>query len=134
MFWGALRKLIYLFQLSLENGVFPDNLKIAKAVDSSDISKYRLISVLPCFSQILERLNIICEKQFGFQTVYSTKDAIIQLVDKTFDSFEKEQFTLWFIINLPKTFDTVDHSILLKKIETLWHNRQKSCLVWKFLI
>ena len=94
MFWGALRKLIYLFQLSLENGVFPDNLKIAKAVDSSDISKYRLISVLPCFSQILERLNIICEKQFGFQTVYSTNDAIIQLVDKTFDSFEKEQFTL----------------------------------------
>ena len=54
--------LIYLFQLSLEKGEFPDDLKIAKvtpiykAVDNSDKSSYRPISVLPCFSKILERL------------------------------------------------------------------------------
>ena len=53
--------LIYLFQLSLEKGVFPDDLKIAKVTpiyktgDSSDISKYRLVSILPCFSKILEQ-------------------------------------------------------------------------------
>ena len=52
--------LIYLFQLSLENGVFPDNLKIAKvtpiykAGDSSDISNYRSISVLPAFLRFLK--------------------------------------------------------------------------------
>ena len=45
------KSLIYLFQLSLENGVFPDHLKIEKvtpiynAGDSSDISNYRLIFV-----------------------------------------------------------------------------------------
>ena len=50
--------LIYLFQLSLENGAFPDDLKIAKvtsiykAGDNEDISNYRVISVLPCFSKI----------------------------------------------------------------------------------
>ena len=54
--------LIYLFQLSLEKGVFPDDLKFAnvtpiyKAGDSSDISNYRPISVRPCFSKIFERL------------------------------------------------------------------------------
>ena len=85
--------LIYLFQLSFEKGVFPDDLIIAKVTpiykvgDSSGISNYRPISVLACFSKILECLmynrlykylkenNILYEKQFGFQSKYSTNDA-----------------------------------------------------------
>ena len=54
--------LIYLISAISLKGVFPDHLKIAKATpiykpgDSSDISNYKPISVLPCFSKILERL------------------------------------------------------------------------------
>ena len=70
---------------------------IYKAGDSGDISNYRPISVLPCFSKVLERLiykylietKILYEKQFGFQSRCSTEDAIDQLVDKILDSFEK---------------------------------------------
>ena len=53
---------IYLFQLSLEKEVFPNDLKIAKVTPiykagvSGHISNYRPISVLPCFSKILQRL------------------------------------------------------------------------------
>ena len=70
-YFGVLcEPLIYLFQLSLEKGVVPDDLKIAKvtliykAGDNSDISNYRPISVLPYFFKILKRLMYNCSKDF----------------------------------------------------------------------
>ena len=65
----------------------------------------------------LKENNILYEKKFGFQSGYSTNKAIVQLVDKIFDSFEKEQFIQGVFIDLSKAFDTVDHSILLKKLK-----------------
>ena len=50
----------YLFEMSLESGIFPDKLKIArviplfKAGDLANISNYRPMSILPCFSKMLE--------------------------------------------------------------------------------
>ena len=74
------------------------------------------------FYKYLKENNILYEKQFGFPGGYSTNDAIVQLVDKIFGCFEKEQSTLGVLIVLLKAFDTVDHSILLKTIEILRHN------------
>ena len=80
----------------------------------------------------LKENKILYEKQFGFQSGYSTNDAIVQLVDKIFDSFEKEQFTLGVFIDLSKAFDTVDHSILLKKLK-LYGITDKN-LAWFFFL
>ena len=52
----------YIFNLSLQQGVFPENLKIAKVSpvykkdEESLLTNYRPISVLPCFSKLLERI------------------------------------------------------------------------------
>ena len=54
--------LMHIFNLSLITGIFPDKLKIAKASsifkngEKDLLTNYRPISVLPCFSKILERI------------------------------------------------------------------------------
>ena len=54
--------LTIIFNLSLSTGIVPDHLKIAKVIpiykkaDADIFSNYRPVSVLPCFSKILERL------------------------------------------------------------------------------
>ena len=119
----------YLFGKSIEKGVFPNASKIARVTplfkggDTSDISNYRPISVLPSFSKILERVmynrlykyltteKLLYSKQFGFQTGLSTAHAIVKLVDQIYKSFEKDHYTLGIFIDISKAFDAVDHTI-----------------------
>ena len=124
----------YLFDLSLQSGVFPDLMKIAivspifKTGDTADMSNYRPIYVFPYFSKILERVmynrlykyltdqKILHSQRFGFAKGHSTEHAIAQLVDQIYEPFEKDKYTAGIFSNLSKAFDTVDRTILLKKL------------------
>ena len=125
----------HIFNLSLQKGIFPNSMKVARVspIFKKDeeflFTNYRPISVLPCFSKLLERLmynrlynyllehNLLYEKQFGFQASNSTEHAVIQLVDQILHAFKENKYTLGIFIDLSKAFDTVNHDILLKKLE-----------------
>ena len=127
--------LCLIFNKSIQDGVVPSALKVAKVVpiyktdDKKLVSNYRPISVLPVFSKILERLiyarvidflnkhDILSTNQYGFRKNLSTSMALLDLVDKLANSIENNEITIGIFVDLAKAFDTVNHKILLAKLD-----------------
>ena len=106
----------HVFKISIQQGIFSHSLNIAKVTpifkygDKVNVSHYRPISILPVFSKENE-------KQFGFQRNNSTEHTILQLTRDVTSSFEKAENTLGVFMGLCKAFDTVDHQILIRKLQ-----------------
>ena len=53
----------------------------------------------------------------GFRNKHSTDIALLELIEKINDGFEKSKFTVGTYIDLKKASDTIYHSILLEKLQ-----------------
>ena len=121
--------------MSFSTEQFPSFLKIAKVIpvhkkqSKVEYTNYRPISLLSNNEKIIEKLmykrlsdfldtnNLIYSLQFGFRQKHSTTHALINLSESIRQTLDEGSFGCGIFVDLQKVFDTINHKILLHKLE-----------------
>src|SRR5688572_5355178 len=93
------------------------------------MSNYRPISILPYFGKVLEKamcerlnhyinkMHVLYPLQHGFRPGHSTDMSLINMQDLISQAIDTNKYSIGIFLDLAKAFDTVDHKILLDKLE-----------------
>ena len=135
----------------ITQSIFPDALKNAvvtplyKKGDREDALNYRPISITTNLSKIFERIlatqigtymndtQQYSKCQFGFRQKFSTSDALLYCIEKWRKSLDDNQYAVVASLDLSKAFDSIDHDILMTKLEHLGFDNQSTTLLKSFL-
>ncbi|KAK3556297.1 hypothetical protein QTP70_007037 [Hemibagrus guttatus] len=124
---------------SLMSGHVPTAFKKARvipilkkpALDPSDISNYRPVSLLSFLSKILERVvcnqlsdylmqnNLLDPNQSGFKAAHSTETALLAVTEKLHAARSAKLSSVLILLDLSAAFDTVNHKTLLSTLRSL---------------
>ena len=124
-----------IFKFSIFSASFPDSWKIArlapivKGGKPDDRSNYRHISVLPVVSRLIEKLiydqlnqyldkhKYLVSHQSGFRSLHSVVTCLLKGTSDWYIDIDNRKYTAMIFTDLKKEFDTVDHQILLDKMQ-----------------
>ena len=127
-----------LFNSSLEQGIFPSNMKLSDVIPlhkgkSRDAPEnYRPISLLVTISKVLEKLvykrvysfldstGSFYNSQYGFHSKHSTDNAVTELLGEILKNLENKKYMVTVFLDLSKAFDTLEHSVL-QEVKQIWH-------------
>ena len=103
------------------------------------------MSTLPIFGKIFEKIiynrlynyftskGILSDNQFGFRKGHSTSHALHHSVDIIKDALIDKKHAIGIFIDLSKAFDTIDHEILLEKLQHCGIRGQAHTLIRSYL-
>lgn len=140
---------LQIINTSLQTGEFPQTLKTAVIkpllkkpnLDASTISNYRPISNLPFLGKIIERVvfeqiqafmmqnNLFNSFQSGFRPQHSTETVLIKVLNDIRRNTDAGKSSVLLLLDLSAAFDTVDHNILLSRLEQ-WVGLTDTVLQW----
>lgn len=121
----------------LISGTYPDILKIAaikpihKNGIKTNIDNYRGISLLPTINKVFERIiydkivkfmtkfEQFDELQYGYRKHFGTQDALCKLYTLISKALDRKKFAVAVFFDISKAFDSIDHKLLLFKLEKL---------------
>ena len=125
----------FLFNLSISTGVVPDDWKYARVTpiykgkgDTEYEGNYRPISVICHIAKLIEKEiqvqllhyliqhDFICLDQSAYLKFHSTQTSLHNTVDEWLQNIDDQLLTAVCFLDISKCFDTIDHSILLNKL------------------
>lgn len=132
--------IVHLANLSFAEGKFPDQYKTAQVtpllkkadLDEGDPANYRPISNLSTMSKIVERLclkrllpHVIDSGNFNslqsaYRKLHSTETALLKIMDDLYRMVDDRQAAVLIGLDLSAAFDTIDHSILLDRLRSVF--------------
>ena len=136
-----------IYNLSIVTGDVPVDWELARITpifkdkgSRFEEENYRPISVLPFISRILDKHvqlallqhlmthRLITKEQSAFIKKHSTQTALHCMTDDWYNNTNSGYFTAAAFLDLQKCFDTIDHDILLTKIQ--YYGVVESSLSW----
>ena len=130
-----------MINLSLESSIFPRAWKKAEVVphlkegDHKRPDNNRPILLLPVLSKVAEKLvlqqytSFLSDKNRGNKRYHSNETLSFLVTDHLFNGIDEKKVTAMLLIDLRKAFDSICHSILLKKLQAL--GTSTNALHWK---
>ena len=131
--------ILNIINISLHSGIVPSSLKHAiikpilkkPGLDIECLSNYRPISQLPFISKILERIvskqlinylnanSLFDTRQSAYRKFHSPETLLLSILDDFLNKLDNNSNIQLLLLDLSAAFDTIDHSILIKRLEDI---------------